>query len=56
MPHPTEDRLILKQVQLVEITAFIEIANEYFQHVEKALKEGVSTEVGESDLVFFCPV
>lgn len=39
----TEDRLILKQVQLVEITVFIEIANEYFQHVENALKEGVSS-------------
>ena len=37
----TEDRLIMKQVQMVEITAFVEIAPQYFQHVSEAVKNEV---------------
>ena len=37
----TEDRLIMKQVQLVEITSFIEFAPQYFQHVSEAIMNKV---------------
>ena len=32
----------MKQVQLVEITSFIEIATQYFQHVSDAITKKVS--------------
>ena len=38
----TEDRLIMKQVQMVEITSFIDTALQYFQHVTEAIKSDVS--------------
>ena len=40
-----EDRLIMKQVQLVEINSFIEIAPKYFQHVAEAIKNKVTATV-----------
>ena len=33
--------MIMKQVQMVEITSFIEIAPKYFQHVLEAVKNEV---------------
>ena len=33
--------MIMKQVQMVEITSFIEIAPRYFQHVLEAVKNEV---------------
>lgn len=32
----------MKQVQMVEITSFIETAPQYFQHVSEAIKNEVS--------------
>lgn len=39
---PSDDRFILKQIKSVEISSFEQIAPLYFEHVTKALEDGVS--------------
>ena len=36
-----DGRMIMKQVKPVEVSSFEEIAPQYFEHVAKAVKEGV---------------
>ena len=40
----TDDRFILKQIKSVEISSFEQFAPQYFEHVNRALEEGVREE------------
>ena len=37
----TDDRFILKQIKSIEISSFEQFAPQYFEHVNRALEEGV---------------